>query len=107
MNLSTYNLESTEYRHLITEIMFNISSSRSLSFDLLMLKFNTDTPEALTVSRTERILKSLKKKGFIQYLVTSEQCKEGSEEAEYLYNRFPDVTERVEAASAPFFIIKL
>ena len=107
MQLLTYALESTEYRHLVTEIMFNISSARSLSFDLLMLKFNTDTPEELTVSRTERILKSLKKKEFIQYLVTSEQCKEGSEEAEYLYNKFPSVKEHIPNNSEVFFVIRL
>ena len=107
MKLFTYVLDSKEYRHLLTEIMFNISSARSLGYDLLMLKYPTVPAEELTVSRTERILKSLKKRSFIQYLVTSAQCEEGSEEAEYLYNKFPDVGNTVVTLSEPFCIIKL
>ena len=106
MKLFTYVLDAKEYRHLLTEIMFNISSARSLGYELLMLKYPQPT-EPITLSRTERILKSLKKRSFIQYLVTSTQCSEGSEEAEYLYNKFPDTGKTVQALSEPFCIIKL
>ena len=106
MKLLTYSLESTEYKHLVTEIMFNISSARSLGYDLLLLNYANE-PSILTVSRSSRILKSLKKKSFIQYLVTSEQCNEKSEEAEYLYNKFPNITDCIPNGSDSFFIIKL
>ena len=86
--------------------MFNISSARSLSYDLLMLRYPKE-PDALTVSRTERILKSLKKKNFLQYFVTKELWQDESEEAEYLYNKFPSVKEHIPNNSEVFFVIRL
>ena len=107
MKIFTYQPSAVEYRQLKIEIMYNISSARALGYELLKIAIAVDGDSEKRTSRTERIIKALKKLDFVKYIVTPEHIEKGSEEYEYLINKFPEAAGEVSAEGEIIYVIRL
>lgn len=95
MLFKTYTLDGSCKKDFDTEIRFDIASARYDGCDLVMLSFiNDDSEEENTrlLSCITRVLSSLKKAGNIKFFVKPSQMLERTTEAEYIVNKFPELT---------------
>ena len=105
--MHVYRITSSDYGHLNTEITFNIASSRALGAKLLQIKASTDSFDAITESRISRILRALKKKGFISLFASSKDYENTTAEIEYLVNKHPELQQSFISDTDTYFIVKL
>ena len=107
MNLKIHSISSFNFGHLNTEITFNIASARAQGAELVVLKSNQKSFEAITSSRIERILRTLKKRDFIVLFASSEDFKQESPVAQYVLNKHPDISELLAVNESTYYIVKL
>lgn len=103
MKLKTINIEEKNSFEMKTEIFFGITEAKALGFDVL--KMRPSNLDSKSLNALDKCLKSAKKEGLIQLYVNSDELKERTTGAEYLYNLYAEL----EAISddAYFLLIKL
>ena len=75
-----------------TEILYNIASARANKVEIL--RFSPSQVEnEKALSAAIRVLRGLKKQGKIRLFILSQDLFSDSTEAEYLRNKYPDISE--------------
>lgn len=107
MKLFTHIIESEAPSQIVTEIRFTVASARAGGNDLILLKIKSDTAkEGSVASLMLKNLKTLKKESKIDFFAGREDFENGTPEAGYLKNKFPDVAGLVNTEEF-FLLIKL
>ena len=95
MNLKKCLLEHTDLAYLMTELRFNIAAARAEKAELVMLELTTAEERSRRRRYTSVIfrLRQLKREGVIQFFAEESNFAEGSTEADYLLNKYPELAE--------------
>jgi hypothetical protein len=89
MKFYDYYLVGRTKNELNTELRYVIASARVDSQDLVCLNIATDGEDIDKILRnTVRILASLRREGLLQIYMRSDKINGGSQEAEFLKNKF-------------------
>jgi hypothetical protein len=103
MNIKCVNITDGNKETLHTELLYSVTEARALGFELLKISFAFD--DMKHIGFFDKCLKSIKKEGLIQLFVSSNDLKQRTTGAEYLYNLYSDL-ELIEINS-DFRLIKL
>ena len=90
MNIINYEITGKIAVQISTEIMFFTTSAKTLNYDLITLSIKSIENKELYEKRkalTDKILKSVKKKGMIQLYISYSDFESTSTEAIYLKNK--------------------
>lgn len=93
MKICEYALLGANQNEISTELKFHLASSRFDGAQLMKFVYSTnDTDREATKMRNIviKVLRSLRAKKIIQFFVMPESFDEGSTEAAFLLNKFPD-----------------
>ena len=92
MSYKEINLRSDMADTAITEIIYEIASSRADSYDLIKLNIDISLPDVKKIrSQAIRTLRSMKEKGSIRFFATKENFDRMGTEAVYLLNKYPEL----------------
>lgn len=86
-------LNSRLYASIRTEIMYEIASAHVAGIELLRINIKKDEQGVLhkrAMTSLIRCLKSMKSAGTIQFFATAESFEQGSTEAQFLINKYPE-----------------
>lgn len=75
-----------------TEIMFSVASARAQEIEFLKIDFSADNGEQIKAAALKQ-LRALKKQGRIQLFVVAEDIHGSSTEAQYLVNKYPNISD--------------
>lgn len=110
MNIAVNEITGKNTELITTEILFFITSAKTLGYDLIKLTIKSIENEERDAKRLlmiNKILKSIKKRGLIQLAVVSSDFDNTSTEVDYLRNKYPDVKSLFQTDNNVFFILKL
>lgn len=110
MNITTYEITGKNADHITTEIMFFITSAKTLGYDIIKLNVKSIESKELNEKRktvSDKILKSLKKKGMIQLYISASDFESTSTEYVYLVNKYPDLKLSLQSDEKTSFILKM
>ena len=93
MDVTTNELTGKTYELLKTEVMFFVSSARSLKKDILKIniKNHGDGGYERRFTAVLKILKSLKRKGALQLYLPSRDFDSETTEVQYVKNKYPEM----------------
>ena len=100
MKIFARTIESALPDQIATEIRFTVASARAGGYELISLKHDSEENNELALVKT---LKAMKKEGKIDFFANADAFLQGSAEASYLVNKFPEIASIVE--SEEFFLI--
>ena len=111
MNCKICPIEYMKPEYLMTELRFNIAAARAEKAELMKLELTAEERLRRREYRSVLVrLRQLKKEGVVQFFATEKDFTEGSTEAVYLLNKFPELAEAAETATedgSGFLIIRL
>lgn len=110
MNIINYEITGKNADQITTEIMFFVTSAKTLNYDLITLSLKSIENKELDEKRkslADKILKSVKKKGIIQLYISCLDFESTSTEAVYLKNKYPDLILSPTNANENSFILKI
>ena len=110
MNIVNNEITGKNAELITTEIMFFVTSAKSLGHDLIKLKIKSIENEERDAKRfimINKILRSIKKRGLIQLSVASTDFENPSTEVDYLRNKYPDLKSLFQNDNDVFFVLKL
>lgn len=110
MNIVINEITGKNTELITTEILFFITSAKTLSCDLIKLKIKpieNEERDAKRLLMINKILKSIKKRGLIQLAVMSSEFDNKSTEVDYLRNKYSDLQSIFQSDNNVFFILKL
>ncbi len=107
MKLFTHTIESDVSSQIVTEIRFTVASARAGGNDLICLKLKSNTEkEGSIASSSLKNLRILKREGKIDFFAGREAFENGTAEAGYLKNKFPEAADLVNTEQF-FLLIKI
>lgn len=110
MNIITYEITGKNADQITTEIIFFLTSAKTLGYDLIKLNMKSIENRELNEKRkalSEKILKSVKRRGMIQLFISSVDFENTSTESIYLCNKYPDLKLTMQGDGEDSFILKL
>ena len=95
MNLKKCVLEHMDLEHLMTELRFNVAAARAEKVELVMLELATEDERSRRRRYTSVLfrLRQLKRDGVIQFFASESDFADLTTEADYLLNKYPELTE--------------
>ena len=108
MKITVNEITGKTYEQMKTELMFFIASAKSLGYELIRLNIEATGDERKDAARSRslaRLLASVKRGGFIELYIKAEALSDDSTEAEYLRNKYPEITAERDSSSS--YILKL
>lgn len=105
MSIYIHNMSGVIYSEAETETLFVIAAARADGASLVRLDFPGET--ARTVPAAKKALRALKRRGGIQMFAERSDFEDGSTEAVFLLNKFPETEGQVKAVSDEFLYVKL
>ena len=110
MNIITYEIKGKNSDQITTEIIFFVTSAKTLEYDLIKLNLKLIENRELDEKRkalSDKILKSIKRRGMIQLYISAADFESTSTEAIYLGNKYPDLKLSLKDDGEYSFILKL
>ena len=97
MKLKVIKPEYTDKEKSTTEIIYSLISSRNEEQDLILIvvDFDDDGVSKRIYANTKRILRELHVSGRINYYALHESFLKRDATAEYIYNKFPEIEQKV------------
>ncbi len=108
MKITVNEITGKTYEQMKTELMFFIASAKSLGYELIRLNISVASDEKRELMRSHsltRLLGTVKRQGFIELYIKAEALSDDSTEAEYLRNKYPEITAERDSSSS--YILKL
>ena len=97
MVYKTFVLRSTTAQKAKTEIMYEVASAHAAGTELLRINITKD--DAISYKRIHnsvvKILKEMKGSSLIQFYATQDTFAEIGTEAQFLFNKYPDIFENI------------
>ena len=104
MNYLLSDLNGIEKNELASRLMFDVATARNSNFSLLKFIIIKQDNEKIQKAITSA-LRALKKKGKITFFVSSLDFSKSSTETEYLFNKYPELTnEKKDDESISYFV---
>ena len=91
--MNTIVLKNTTADSIATEVMFNIASERACGAETVKISVSAEVDEAKRdkmLSTVQKLLRSMKKQGRIQFFASLDDFTASATEAQYLKNKYPD-----------------
>lgn len=104
MKYNSVELTKSVESILEVEILFTVASARAEGNSFSRLILPVENNEKI-LANSIKILKNAKKQGRIQLYILNKDIAGDSTEAEYLKNKYPDITDIV--GEAPFLLVKI
>lgn len=92
MEYKLFKISENDTKDIKTCLLFNIATARQMGATLIILTFDK-TPDAKLIQSLRARLKQIKKNGTVELFLFSNELNSGSPEAEFLYNKYPDLRE--------------
>ena len=95
MNLKKCTLEHMDLEYLMTELRFNIATARAEKVDLVLFELATEDERSRRRRYTSVLfrLRQLKREGTISFFAAETDFADGTTEADYLLNKYPELAE--------------
>ncbi len=110
MRLCTEVIEYEKLKDMTTEVLFKVANARAA--DMSVIRFDIKSAEQQKTGRIcgflSRILRSMKKRGAIQFFVTKDGLARSTTEAQYILNVFPEVSASIPTdADCEFVFVRI
>ncbi len=102
MKYKNYRLTSETGSSVSTELMFEIASARVSGIELIRFELpkNDEKRAGKLRAAVLRILRMMKGRGQIQFFATEDAFSSSTTEAQFLLNKYPELTEEFSAVDA-------
>ena len=100
MNLKKCVLEHMDLEYLMTELRFNIAAARAEKMELILFELATEDDRSRRRRYTSVLfrLRQLKREGSISFFAAESDFVDGTTEADYLLNKYPETAELADIA---------
>ena len=106
MNYLEFDLNGIDTKELSARLSFDIATARNSDFSLVKYFFDNNGSDKFQKALTAR-LREIKKQGRIAFFVSSKDFLSGTTEAEYLFNKFPELKNETARDDTVCFFVKI